>query len=1421
MADQAFVPPLPSVPDSAVNIADLKRLDLLATQKKIIPVQNLLLQSKDVLERLVSPNSFDESTQLGTQLRDPLLLDNNAEKRYALYFEPQHRSLLKNLGENNLYLGDIAQLLPDIVSWLKSEYGSNDKSVFDRLQNRYAQQNLISQEKKTVDGQEVVYESQLFALRYELLKQVNSVLEIVKKITEPGITTLESSDPEILELTDSLKQVATWTDLLSLWQQGAGIKTKLSAAIPNSATFSAQDITLLARLTTNVVRQLIFSTGIFDLIASSTRSKLSIILRASEEIFNFDSLYTKEKTAGFISYIDQVLVDVSVSEKQIKDALSTPSETGSTRDIPASKEVAESNVPTKELLNSLQIDRWNSLSQDKQVSVTHKTLGLHVGFLQNQIANQLFAFYGIPLAGSAFYLLPPLLRYQLNHDLLVQLSQLSPLELQRLSLNRLSWGETFFQHLLTTDPTFLVRFEVFLSQYLTQIPPETLNSWREQGIPIDEILERLNRDVHNSQTTLRNSVATAQAVFQNHTTDQEPPESLVESLMLLYSTGFLSQNLAESQAFFSETLSLLGLGAHEVLDLQLRIGDGIANHEEPKLFLRLLSQITPVKNLTPDKRQLFLISSENFWYKQLGFLISNTEKPLIGAVVGATPNAQNTELLLKNISDLDPTPSQLDKTSPSGLDLSDPAIISMLERLSARSSLISNNDDLDSLVLLLAQHFPASELKLDSTKILIQKLWLPLVEKDPQSSQLIAAKYQQLQELNQQLVDSTNLSVTEHLTKRQQQYYRAQISVIHTSKEIGKIQTSFVPETKATIVSIKQQRLKKNEFFGAPIWVRKRDQLNNSFPETKLIEPFVAMSIAGDLLQTELQAELQTEQLPSVLQNGLNLQQSISNPDSSVVYFPKEQGQEFVQERLSQNRPLLSQSIDTIQNFRSWGKKTQQAKNAISKTKFFTKTITRIKKVADDTKAVLQIGKIFGTIKFLLDALISAITTIIPLAIAGITALAGVIFSVIGSPVVLVGAGITAGILGVSKIIQSLTGQTAAAETIASSSGAATQPNSFLKSAANNVTAQASSSAGVGVIGTAGVCVASAVITITTQGAFLNPLPTLGTNDYISEYVVIEKGINGGTRFDIPTDITYSVRIRAQEGYVVTLLDTPTDTITITVNTEANPQAITTPPASESYSDFVSSLESFITENPQIGQEFVNVGSYSLNFSENPAQYDATNINNVFAIRFEVRDLSGNLISDSETASGAQSICFGECPQVQEGCWPVSGRVSQIPYIGTTHAARSESNPLGLLQDAYDISAPVGTKVYAPFSGRACWGSLDTRYGEHVIMEVPTTYEGASGTMYLIFAHLDSIDAGITNAPSQCAQISETQLSSPNGFLLGRVGNTGNSYGPHLHYESRWNTLAVSGKVIPSLIEGHVPNGVGVSVGLPVRSCHE
>lgn len=105
---------------------------------------------------------------------------------------------------------------------------------------------------------------------------------------------------------------------------------------------------------------------------------------------------------------------------------------------------------------------------------------------------------------------------------------------------------------------------------------------------------------------------------------------------------------------------------------------------------------------------------------------------------------------------------------------------------------------------------------------------------------------------------------------------------------------------------------------------------------------------------------------------------------------------------------------------------------------------------------------------------------------------------------------------------------------------------------------------------------------------------------------------------------------------------------------------------------------------------------------------------------------------------------------------PLNGIITQVSHNGHV---------------ALDYGVPIGTSVHTTMSGKVTYAGWNNEgYGNLVIVE--------NGPYKTYYAHLSKI-------PVSAGQIVKE------GAIIGLSGNTGNSTGPHLHYEVRKNGVAV------------------------------
>ena len=99
------------------------------------------------------------------------------------------------------------------------------------------------------------------------------------------------------------------------------------------------------------------------------------------------------------------------------------------------------------------------------------------------------------------------------------------------------------------------------------------------------------------------------------------------------------------------------------------------------------------------------------------------------------------------------------------------------------------------------------------------------------------------------------------------------------------------------------------------------------------------------------------------------------------------------------------------------------------------------------------------------------------------------------------------------------------------------------------------------------------------------------------------------------------------------------------------------------------------------------------------------------------------------------------------------------------------TSPRNTGHSGIDISGIEGDNLFAVDGGVMVYaGWHEHGYGNLVIIDHGTGYQS-------VYAHLNEIY-------TQCGQ------SVDQGAVIGSLGNTGNSSGPHLHFELRYNSAA-------------------------------
>ena len=123
--------------------------------------------------------------------------------------------------------------------------------------------------------------------------------------------------------------------------------------------------------------------------------------------------------------------------------------------------------------------------------------------------------------------------------------------------------------------------------------------------------------------------------------------------------------------------------------------------------------------------------------------------------------------------------------------------------------------------------------------------------------------------------------------------------------------------------------------------------------------------------------------------------------------------------------------------------------------------------------------------------------------------------------------------------------------------------------------------------------------------------------------------------------------------------------------------------------------------------------------------------------------------------------------------WPVPG----VTYISSEYGWRICPYHGREFHSGIDIAGPAGKAVVAAERGRVILAGWNGSYGKCVIIS-------HGGGLYSLYGHLQSITVHMNQEVFAGAQV-------------GKLGSTGNSTGPHLHFEVRANTNNYNAHISP------------------------
>jgi hypothetical protein len=158
------------------------------------------------------------------------------------------------------------------------------------------------------------------------------------------------------------------------------------------------------------------------------------------------------------------------------------------------------------------------------------------------------------------------------------------------------------------------------------------------------------------------------------------------------------------------------------------------------------------------------------------------------------------------------------------------------------------------------------------------------------------------------------------------------------------------------------------------------------------------------------------------------------------------------------------------------------------------------------------------------------------------------------------------------------------------------------------------------------------------------------------------------------------------------------------------------------------------------------------------------NINNIHLIRIGMKIKISLLEKNYETIGEYKVKKFGIKKKLKF-IWPLKGRISSEFGVRTY--------PTGKMMDFHtgiDIAAPIGKEFVAAEDGYVIFVGVKGGYGLLIIIEHPNGYKTFYGHTLISLVK-----------PGQYVK---------KGDIIGRVGDSGSTTGPHLHFEIRKNDVA-------------------------------
>ncbi len=205
--------------------------------------------------------------------------------------------------------------------------------------------------------------------------------------------------------------------------------------------------------------------------------------------------------------------------------------------------------------------------------------------------------------------------------------------------------------------------------------------------------------------------------------------------------------------------------------------------------------------------------------------------------------------------------------------------------------------------------------------------------------------------------------------------------------------------------------------------------------------------------------------------------------------------------------------------------------------------------------------------------------------------------------------------------------------------------------------------------------------------------------------------------------------------------------------------------------DFINNANKILSYDTNFAELYETTKNYILNLIE-PKQEEKSEI---IAIGGAVEQASSILKKENETLS-QEEIDIQNIKNTTTFIKPIDGIITS--KYGYREVQETSSN-ISKNHNGTDIAANLGTKIKSATDGEVVLASLDEGgYGKYIKVQI--------GEVSIIYAHCNNLFVKQGDKITQGQEIAE-------------VGSTGNSTGPHLHFEIRISEKAVDPQTILEL----------------------